>query len=148
MTKWYEQEKPRRDIVLLAYALIVVCVLIILWGGALIAIVATVPNKARGIYHVLQWIFAFANIVFPIYGILGAWKSWMAMLFVFGIYCVLQIAWNVIYIIGLAIIEPALNIALSTPFAAVNIILHLVALGLTVVAWVMLFNYNRNRNRD
>mmetsp|Transcript_11648 Transcript_11648/g.47070 ORF Transcript_11648/g.47070 Transcript_11648/m.47070 type:complete len:150 (-) Transcript_11648:1341-1790(-) len=138
-----QQTKPRKDIVFLAYALIVLCVINIIVGVALIFIAIFLPNDRYIVPHILQWTFALLAFCFPWFGIVGAWKCLLSALICFDIYLVFQFVWNILQIIGTAMTGSVAKLAVQIIFAAIEVILAVIMFIITTAMCVMLTNYYR-----
>eukprot|EP00168_Porphyra_purpurea_P014438 TRINITY_DN4143_c0_g1_i1.p2 TRINITY_DN4143_c0_g1~~TRINITY_DN4143_c0_g1_i1.p2 ORF type:complete len:150 (-),score=39.32 TRINITY_DN4143_c0_g1_i1:102-551(-) len=138
-----QQTKPRKDIVFLAYILIVLCVINIIVGVALIFIAIFLPNDKYVIPHILQWTFALLAFCFPWFGIVGGWKCLLPALICFDIYLVFQFVWNVLQIIGTSMSGVIAKLAVQIIFAAIEIVLAVAMFIVTTAMCVMLVNYYR-----
>ena len=143
ITKVFGQSRPRGDIAILAYILILVCLVQFAAGVVLIFFAIFLPNNERVIFHILQWTFACLAVTFPWFGMLGAWKTLLSSLTCFGIYCVAQFVWNILYIIGLAIVAPLYKLIPEIILAGIELFLAVVLFILTAVMSALIMNYYR-----
>jgi len=127
----------------LAYALIIGCLVQFAVGIILIFFAIFLPNDANAVFRILQWTFALLAVTFPWIGILSAWKTILSGLICFDLYCVAQLVWNILHIIGLAIAAPLANKIAQTIVAAIEIVLALVLIFITTSMSGLLLNYYR-----
>ena len=141
--KHLKQEKPRKDIYLLAYPLILLCIIQFGFGLCLIAFAIALQNDRWHVVQIAQWTFALLAITMPFFGILGAWKCWISALFCFCIYCGAQFIWNVLYIIGFAIAAVYWKMIPEIVIAGIEIGLAVIMFINAAVLAVLLLNYRR-----
>ena len=139
----------RKDIGLLGIVLIVICVIQLIIGFVLIAYAIALPNDKQTIYYILQWTFAFLAVCFPWFGIFGAYKSNASALICFALYCIAQIAWNIVYIIGLGIVGPATNhLVPEIIFAGIEIGLGVILFAISALLSLLILHFYHQRNSE
>eukprot|EP01094_Clydonella_sp_ATCC50884_P013049 TRINITY_DN2331_c0_g1_i1.p1 TRINITY_DN2331_c0_g1~~TRINITY_DN2331_c0_g1_i1.p1 ORF type:complete len:147 (+),score=51.59 TRINITY_DN2331_c0_g1_i1:77-517(+) len=140
------QEKPRKDIVMVATAIEIVCVIqIIVCFGMMWATIFAGNNNVTTLY-VFQWIMTFLPMIMPIIGIIGALRCLLSIIIVYVLWLILWVMWNVIYVVLLFALayEPAHNEGVTTAFIGLNILLAWLALLLCFVFIGMNLGYRKN----
>merc|ERR1711879_266680 len=130
-------------IVALAYLLIIGCVIQFGVGIILIFFAIFLPNDGATVFRILQWTFALLAVCFPWIGMLSAWKTILSGLICFDLYLLAQLIWNILHIIGLAILAPLANKIAQIIVAGIEIVIALILMAVTSAMSALLLNYYR-----
>jgi len=140
------QVKPRKDIVITAHIVQIVCVLQIIFLFGMMWATIFAGNTDLTTLYVFQWIMTFVPMGLALLGIIGSLRCWLTLIVIYCIWLILWVWWNIIYVVlehALAH-EPARHSGITTVFIGINIGLAWICLLVCFVFIGLNLGYRRN----